>query len=126
SGAVRVAEVEPMKIRVAAPFMVAIAMLLASAAASAQELSLVQAAEAGDRASALESLDSGADPNAPGADGSTALLWAAYHGDAELAQRLIDAGADVDARNVFGTFALAEAAIIGSAPVIELLLDAGA
>ena len=115
-----------MKFRKAAALAAGLAILLASVAARAGELSLVAAAEAGNRQTALELLAAGADPNERGADGSTALMWAAYHGDAELVRRLIEAGADVEARNTFGAFALSEAAIIGSAPVIAALLEAGA
>ncbi len=104
----------------------ALASLLANAALGGERSSLIAAAEAGDRAAALELVAAGADPNERGPDGSTPLMWAAYHGDAELARALVDAGADVDARNEFGTFALAEAAIVGAAPVIRVLLDAGA
>lgn len=98
------------------------AFLLSGAAAA----DLIGAAESGDRAAAIAALDAGADANAPGPDGTTALMWAAYHGDAELARRLIAAGADANAANRFGAFALSEAAIVGSAPVIESLLAGGA
>jgi ankyrin repeat protein len=94
--------------------------------AGAAEISLLDAAESGDRATALRLLADGADPLARGADGTTALMWAAYNADTELVRRLIAAGAGVDARNEFGTSALAEAAVIGSPPIIEALLDAGA
>jgi ankyrin repeat protein len=88
--------------------------------------SLLDAAKDGDTASVLAALKAGADVNARGADGTTALIWAAYNGDAELAKRLIAAGADVEARNDFGAFALSEAAMTGSAPVINALLAGGA
>ncbi|HEX7079623.1 MAG TPA: ankyrin repeat domain-containing protein [Gammaproteobacteria bacterium] len=104
----------------------AVLAVLAAFPAIAGELSLVEAAESGDRAAAIALLREGADPNARGPDGSTALMWAAHHDDAELVRLLLDAGANVDARNEFGAFALSEAAMIGSAPVIEALLEAGA
>ena len=88
--------------------------------------SLLEAAENGDSAAALAALKAGADVNARGADGTTALMWAAYNGDAELAKRLISAGADVEARNDFGAFALSEAAMTGSTPIIDALLAGGA
>jgi ankyrin repeat protein len=94
--------------------------------AIAAETTLLAAAEAGDRETALKLLESGADARARGPDGSTALMWAAYHGDIELVARLIAAGAEVNAHNEFGTFALREAAVLGSAPIIDSLLDAGA
>ncbi len=89
-------------------------------------ISLLEAAESGNRDAALAALKrgGGADTRAP--DGTTALVWAAYNGDRELVQALIAAGADVDARNEFGAFALSEAAIIGAAPVMEALLAGGA
>jgi len=101
-----------------------------SSASAAQtplaETSLIAAAESGDRARALRLLAEGADPNAPGPDGATPVMWAAYYDDVELVRLLIDAGADVTVRNEFGSSALTEAAIIGSTPVIEALLAAAA
>jgi ankyrin repeat protein len=87
---------------------------------------LVDAAERGDRAAAIELLGNGANPNEPGPDGTTAIMWAAANDDLEFVRALIAAGADVSLTNQFGTSALIEAAIIGSAPVIDLLLEAGA
>ena len=94
--------------------------------ATAAEATLLAAAEAGDRATALELLEAGADARVRGPDGSTALMWAAYHGDLDLVERLIAAGADVEARNEFGTSALREAAVLGSTPIIKALLEASA
>jgi ankyrin repeat protein len=87
---------------------------------------LVGAAEKGDRATALRLLAKGADPNAPGPDGTTAIMWAAANDDLELVRALIKARANVNLRNEFGTSALTEAATIGSSPVIDALLKAGA
>ncbi|HEY8520023.1 MAG TPA: ankyrin repeat domain-containing protein [Gammaproteobacteria bacterium] len=107
--------------------LLAAGLLAASAAGAAgKPLSIVEAAEAADREAVLAALREGADVNARGLDGTTALMWAAHHGDVELVKRLVEAGADVHARNVFGAFALSEAAMIGSAPIIEALLAAGA
>jgi ankyrin repeat protein len=103
-----------------------LAVALAGTAAAAPATSLLDATEAGDRATALALLAQGGDVNARGPDGSSALLWATYNGDLDLVKRLIAAGADVDAKNDFGAFALSEAAIAGSAPIVEALLDAGA
>ena len=74
----------------------------------------------------LRLLAKGANPNAPGPDGTTAIMWAASNDDLELVRALIKAGANVKLKNQFGTSALTEAAIIGSAPVIDALLKAGA
>lgn len=104
----------------------AAAAVLASTAGRAAGPTLIEALEAGERATALELLEAGADARALSADGTTTLMWAAYLGDADLVRRLIAAGADVNAANEFGSFALAEAAIHGSTPIIETLLDAGA
>ena len=68
----------------------------------------------------------GANVNAPGADGTTAIMYAAANDDLELVRALIKAGANVKLKNQFGTSALTEAAIIGSAPIIDALLKAGA
>ena len=95
-------------------------------AAAAEPALLLDAAERGDRAAAMQLLAKGANPNTPGPDGTTALMWAASNDDLELVRALIKAGANVTLRNQFGTSALTEAAIIGSAPVIEALLKAGA
>ncbi|HUO65930.1 MAG TPA: ankyrin repeat domain-containing protein [Gammaproteobacteria bacterium] len=93
---------------------------------AAEHRSLLDAAENGDGAGALAALRAGADVNARGADGATALIWAAYNGDLELVTKLIAAGADVEARNDFGAFALSEAAMTGSAAIIKTLLAGGA
>jgi ankyrin repeat protein len=98
----------------------------AEALAEAAEPTIVDAAERGDRPAALQLLAKGANPNAPGPDGTTAIMWAAASDDLELVRALIKAGANVTLKNQFGTSALTEAAIIGSAPVIDALLNAGA
>jgi ankyrin repeat protein len=90
------------------------------------EVGLLEAAERGDRAAALRLLARGANPNAPGPDGTTAIMWAASNDDLELVRALIKAGANVTLKNQFGTSALTEVAIIGSPAVIDALLKAGA
>jgi uncharacterized protein len=87
---------------------------------------LLEAAESGDRATAMRLLGQGANPNALSADGATAVMYAAANDDLDLVRALIKAGANVKLKNRFGTSALTEAAIIGSAPVIDALLKAGA
>ena len=94
--------------------------------ATAAESSLLDAAERGDRAAAMPLLAKGADPNTPGPDGTTAIMWAASNDDLELVRALIKAGANVKLKNQFGTSAMTEAAIIGSAPIVDALLKAGA
>src|SRR5580698_10632339 len=109
-------------------FAAAVAVLLAGASmALAGGPSLLDTASAGDHDAAMHLLSTkGADVNAAGPDGATAIMYAAANGDLELVRALIKAGADVKAKNQFGTSALTEAAIIGSAPIIEALLKAGA
>src|SRR5688572_12505084 len=107
--------------------LVALAICLVGAStAGAAEPTLLDVVERGDRAAALHLLAKGADPNTPGPDGATAVMWAATNDDPELVRALIKAGANVKLKNQFGTSALTEAAIIGSAPVIDALLKAGA
>ncbi|MEP7306758.1 MAG: ankyrin repeat domain-containing protein [Acidobacteriota bacterium] len=110
----------------AASMSIATAADTTPARRSPGEVGLLEAAEQGDRATALRVLAKGADPNAPGPDGTTAIMWAASNDDLELARALIKAGANVKLKNRFGTSALTEAAIVGSAPVIDALLKAGA
>ncbi len=98
----------------------------ATSVATAAETGLVEAAERGDRATALRLLAERADPNAAGPDGTTAIMYAAANDDLDLVRALVKAGANVKLRNQFGTSALTEAAIIGSAPIIDALLKAGA
>src|SRR5690349_5367365 len=103
-----------------------IAALVIACAAAAAEPTLLDAAERGDRAAVTRMLAKGADPNAPGPDGTTAIMYAASNGDVELVRALLKAGANVKLKNQFGTSAITEAAIVGSAPVIDALLKAGA
>lgn len=93
---------------------------------AAAENTLLQAAERGERTAAMSLLAKGANPNTPGPDGTTAIMWAAANDDVELVRALIKAGANVKATNQFGTSAITEAAIIGSAPVLDALIKAGA
>jgi len=100
--------------------------LATTAIAMAPEPSLLDAAESGDRATALRLLAKGANVNAPGPDGTTAIMYAAANDDLELVRALIKAGANVKLKNQFGTSAITEAAIIGSAPILDALIKAGA
>jgi ankyrin repeat protein len=87
---------------------------------------LLEAAEQGNHATAMRLLARGANPNTPGPDGTTAIMWAAANDDADLVRALIKAGANVKLKNQFGTSAITEAAIIGSTPILNALLKAGA
>jgi len=99
---------------------------VAISVAAAAESGLIEIVERGDRAAALAMLAKGANPNTPGPDGTTALMWAAANDDVELVRALVKAGADVKAKNHFGTSAITEAAILGSATIVDVLLKAGA
>jgi len=105
---------------------VLLAILACTSVASAAEPTIVDAAERADRAAVLRALAKGANPNAPGPDGTTAVMWAASNGDLELVRALVKAGADVKLKNQFGTSAITEAATIGAAPIVNVLLKAGA
>jgi ankyrin repeat protein len=109
-------------------FAAGITVLLAGASMMlAGDSALFDAVESGDHAAAMRlATAKGANVNATGADGSTAIMHAAANDDLELVRALIKAGADVKLKNQFGTSALTEAAIIGSAPIVEALLKAGA
>lgn len=104
----------------------ALALALFGFAAAAAGQSLLEAAEAGEHDAALAALKAGADVQARGPDGTTALIWAAYNGDAELVARLLAAGADANAQNEFGASALSEAATGGYTDVVAALLKGGA
>lgn len=105
---------------------VAFALLALASPAKTREMTLLEAVETGDTATALRLLEAGADPNALTADGASALMWAAYQDDPELVEALLAAGADPNVQNDFGSSAITEAAIIGSEYVIAALIDAGA
>jgi uncharacterized protein len=109
-------------------FAPALALLLAGTSlAVAGGQALLDTVASGDHAAAMHLLSvKGADVDAAGGDGTTAIMYAAANGDLELVRALIKAGANVKLQNQFGTSALTEAAIIGSAPIIEALLKAGA
>jgi ankyrin repeat protein len=100
--------------------------VLSGAASTAGKPSLLDAAESGDRATALRLLAERADPNAVGPDGTTAVMYAAANADLDLVRALIKAGANVKLQNQFGTSAITEASIIGSASIVDALLKAGA
>jgi ankyrin repeat protein len=117
-----------MKMRARCGSWVVVAAMCAAATPHARsaEPTLLEAVELGDRAAALRLLGKGANPNTPGADGTTPVMWAAANDDLDLVRALIKAGANVSVKNQFGTSALAEAAIVGSAPIVDALLRAGA
>jgi ankyrin repeat protein len=119
-----------MRLEFGIAVLIVVVLLLASGFSrtlSGAEATLLDAVERGDRAAALRLLAiKGTDPNAPGPDGSTPIMYAAANDDVELVRALVRAGAKVNARNQFGTSAITEAAIIGATPIIDVLLKAGA
>jgi ankyrin repeat protein len=106
--------------------VMAVALLLTASLVSAATLTIVDAAERGDRAAVLGMLAKGVNPNTVSADGTTALMWAASNDDVELVRALVKAGANVKLKNHFGTTAITEAAVVGSAPILNVLVKAGA
>ncbi len=103
-----------------------LAVALASSAHAATRAALADLAEARDSRAVQRMLVSGADPNVPQFDGTTALHWAAYHDDTATATVLLEAGADADARNQYGVPPLALACTNRNGRLVRLLLDAGA
>lgn len=103
------------------------ALLLGASMMMAVELTPLAAIENGDHDAAMSlAARKGANVNATGADGSTAIMYAAANGDLVLVKALIKAGANVKLANQLGTSAITEASIIGNAPIIDALLKAGA
>lgn len=90
------------------------------------EAPIVVAVKAGERPKVEQLLGAGADANATGELGNSALWWAVRGGNAEIAVVLIDRGADVNAPNMTGTTPLFWAAEGGSLKIATLLLDRGA
>ena len=79
-----------------------------------------------DRARIGQLLAQKTDPNAPQADGATALHWAAHWGDLETAIRLLAAGANPSAANRDGATPMFLASENGDSAMIQKLLAAGA
>jgi ankyrin repeat protein len=84
------------------------------------------AAKDGDLAEVRRLIAARADVNAPGRDGSTALLWAAYNGNLEMTRALLAAGAKPDIANRYGLTPLLQASRTGDTAIITALLTAGA
>jgi ankyrin repeat protein len=101
-------------------------MVLASAATAAPTSTVADAARTGDLAQVRQLIKSGADVNAPAADGSTALLFAAYDSDGEMVKALLAAGANPNVANNFGVTPLLQSSRYGDAAMIEALLKGGA
>jgi uncharacterized protein len=94
---------------------------------------LIAALRGKDMDYAIKSLSRGADPNARGIDGSTALMVAAEEGNTDMCRLLLKKGADIEAKLLnkdvgLGTLetALITAAKHGKKDVCMLLLKKGA
>ena len=114
-----------MRMRLLVPFA-AFLLLAGHVPAAAADVRLVDAVKRADAAAVRALLAEGLDPDAPQADGSTALHWAVHRDDAGVAALLIEAGANVAAANRYGVRPLSLACTNGSPAMVELLLDAGA
>ncbi len=88
--------------------------------------SLPELVELGQRDAALRALEDGAEVDARGPDGATALIWAAHRGDRELVVALLERGANPELANDYGVTALAAAAVEADPAIIGALLEAGA
>jgi len=104
----------------------ALVLIVWRSASATGSPSLADAARQGDRQAVASLLGQGADVNAAGPDGTTALHWAVYRDDVDMATRLVEAGAVVNAKNRYGVPPLALACTNGSRTIAQLLLTAGA
>ena len=91
-----------------------------------QHVPLIAASINGNRAMVELLLSRGADVNAKGGAGDTALHQAALHGYQAVAEVLLANHADVNAPNVGGSTPLFSAASSGQLKIVQMLLAAGA
>ena len=96
------------------------------AAATGQDLRLVDAAADQDAHAIQTLIAEGVDVSTPRADGATALLWAVHWDAVDTVDLLLGAGADVNAADDHGVTPLARAAENAGVPMVERLLAAGA
>ena len=99
------------------------AVLLVGCGESPKEISIHDAAVAGDIEAVKQHLAAGADVNAKAGIGWTPLHHAARTGHKEIVELLIDKGADVNVKNEWGWTPLHHAA---SKEIAELLIANGA
>jgi ankyrin repeat protein len=99
---------------------------LPDAEARAAGLELVEAVRLGQTQNARALIDRGADVNATGPDGTSALHWAVHLADVDMAKQLIRRGARIEPLNRYELAPLHVAASEGNAALVRLLLDAGA
>ncbi|MEO8467068.1 MAG: ankyrin repeat domain-containing protein [Gammaproteobacteria bacterium] len=104
-------------------------LLVAAFGASAtpdSDAKLLAAAQKANPKEVGAQLESGANPNAKAADGSTAMIYAAHFGDAASVQTLLRAKADPNLTNRYGVGPMHEAALRADAALLKILIDAGA
>ena len=87
---------------------------------------LMTAVGRGDTNKISDLLEQGADVNATGGYGNTALSMAAWEGQTTVVKALLDRGADVNLKDSNGYTALMLAASDGGTEIVQLLLDKGA
>jgi ankyrin repeat protein len=87
---------------------------------------LIEASLHGHLATVRTLLDQGANINAKGSGGATALMMACWWGHVDVVRLLLDRGANVNAKGPDGYTALMEAARYGRFEITELLLERGA
>ncbi|MEQ1897281.1 MAG: ankyrin repeat domain-containing protein [Vicinamibacterales bacterium] len=92
----------------------------------AEEATVLSAARQRDTTTVRALAKAGADVNAAGPDGTTALHWAAHWDDKGTVTALLGAGAHASARTDLGATPLFLAAENGSASVVAVLVKAGA
>jgi tetratricopeptide (TPR) repeat protein len=94
-----------------------------------QRLAAVQllvAIDSGDVQHALALLERGADPNARGPGGGTALMYAGLCGQTQVMKSLLDMGADPNLQSLDGRTALMHSITFGDPEAVRLLLSSGA
>lgn len=99
---------------------------LAPAAFAEESAGLADAMMSRDVDSVHALLETKADVNAPGTDGTPALDWAVRYNDLDTARLLVQAGADVSGKTRYGITPLYLAVTNGNLPMIDMLLEAGA
>ena len=104
----------------------AVSYFAAPAGAAVNASSVAAAARANDLVQVRQLIKSGADVNAPAADGSTALLYAAFDSNVDMIKTLLAAGADPNVANHFAVTPLLQASRYGDEATMEVLLKGGA
>lgn len=90
-----------------------------------EDIQLQEAVKSRSEGRAAEAIRQGADVDASGEDGRTALMKAAELGDEGLARMLMRAGADPDAKDGNGMTAGHIAAVFGNMKCLRALIDGG-